>query len=46
MDAQVTAITGTVAAVTGVLHTSVAFVPNGDNPLPVSACPRARRFTP
>ena len=30
MDAQVTAITGTVAAVTGVLHTSVAFVPNGD----------------
>ena len=30
MDAQVTAITGTVAAATGASHTSVAFVPNGD----------------
>ena len=30
MDAQVTAITGTVAAATGTSHTSVAFVPNGD----------------
>ena len=30
MDAQVTAIEGTVAAATGASHTSVAFVPNGD----------------
>ena len=30
MDAQVTAITGTVAAATGASHTSVAFVPNGE----------------
>ena len=30
MDAEVTAITGTVAAATGASHTSVAFVPNGD----------------
>ena len=30
LDAQVTAITGTVAAATGASHTSVAFVPNGD----------------
>ena len=30
MDAQVTAITGTVAAATAASHTSVAFVPNGD----------------
>ncbi len=30
MDAQVTAITGTVAAATGASHTSVAFVSNGD----------------
>ena len=30
MDAQVTAITGTVAAATGASHTGVAFVPNGD----------------
>ena len=30
MDAQVTAVTGTVAAATGALHTSVAFVPNGE----------------
>ena len=32
MDAQVTAITGTVAAATGASHTSVAFVPNGETP--------------
>ena len=30
MDAQVTAVTGTVAAATGASHTSVAFVPNGE----------------
>ncbi len=30
MDAQVTAITGTVAAATGASHTGVAFVPNGE----------------
>ena len=30
MDAQVTAVTGTVVAATGASHTSVAFVPNGD----------------
>ena len=30
MDAQVTAITGTVAAATGASHTSVAFAPNGE----------------
>ena len=30
MDAQVTAITGTVSAATGASHTSVAFVPNGE----------------
>ena len=30
LDAQVTAITGTVAAATGASHTSVAFVPNGE----------------
>ena len=30
MDAQVTAITGTVAAATGASHASVAFVPNGE----------------
>ena len=30
MDAQVTAVTGTVAAATGGSHTSVAFVPNGE----------------
>ena len=30
MDAQVTAITGTVAAATGASHAAVAFVPNGD----------------
>ena len=30
MDAQVTAITGTVAAATGASHTSVPFVPNGE----------------
>ena len=30
MDAQVTAIAGTVSAATGASHTSVAFVPNGD----------------
>ena len=39
MDAQVTAITGTVAAATGASHVSVAFVPNGDTRfrLPVGA---------
>ena len=30
MDAQVTAITGTVSAATGASHASVAFVPNGE----------------
>ena len=30
MDAEVTAITGTVAAATGASHTGVAFVPNGE----------------
>ena len=30
LDAQVTAVTGTVAAATGASHTSVAFVPNGE----------------
>ena len=30
MDAQVTAVTGTVAAAAGASHTSVAFVPNGE----------------
>ena len=30
MDAEVTAITGTVAAATGVSHAAVAFVPNGE----------------
>ncbi len=30
MDAQVTAITGTVAAATGASHTGVAFIPNGE----------------
>ena len=30
LDAQVTAITGTVAAATGASHTGVAFVPNGE----------------
>ena len=30
MDAQLTAVTGTVAAATGASHTSVAFVPNGE----------------
>ena len=30
MDAQGTAVTGTVAAATGASHTSVAFVPNGE----------------
>ena len=30
MGAQVTAVTGTVAAATGASHTSVAFVPNGE----------------
>ena len=30
MDAQVTAVTGTVAAATGASHTSVAFVPGGE----------------
>ena len=30
MDAQVTAITGTVSAATGASQTSVAFVPNGE----------------
>ena len=30
MDAQVTAVMGTVAAATGASHTSVAFVPNGE----------------
>ena len=30
MNAQVTAVTGTVAAATGASHTSVAFVPNGE----------------
>ena len=30
MDAQVTAVTGTVAVATGASHTSVAFVPNGE----------------
>ena len=30
MDAQVTAVTGTVAAATGASHTSVGFVPNGE----------------
>ena len=30
MDAQVTAITGTVAATTGASHAAVAFVPNGE----------------
>ncbi len=30
LDAQVTAITGTVAAATGASHAAVAFVPNGD----------------
>ena len=30
MDAQVTAVTGRVAAATGASHTSVAFVPNGE----------------
>ena len=30
LDAQVTAVTGTVAAATGASHTSVGFVPNGE----------------
>ena len=30
LDAQVTAVTGTVAAATGASHTSVSFVPNGE----------------
>ena len=30
MDAQVTAVTGTVTAATGASHTNVAFVPNGE----------------
>ena len=34
MDAQVTAITGTVAAATGASHTSVAFVPQRRDPVP------------
>ena len=45
MDAQVTAVTGTVAAATGASHTSVSFVPNGETGSN-SACPWAQRFTP
>ena len=39
MDAQVTAVTGTVAAATGASHASVAFVPDGETRfrLPVGA---------
>ena len=43
LDAQVTAVTGTVAAATGASHTSVAFVPNGETQLPSDRCPRMRQ---
>ena len=43
LDAQVTAITGTVAAATGASRRrSVAFVPNGKTPASVSAVPAGR----
>ena len=45
MDAEVTAITGTVAAATGASQSSVSFVPNGETRFRL-ACPPARRFTP